>query len=266
MRTVARPEEIDDVANLTQSLEIGNTSEFIAPYTEAIFRSYGRYVLAAPELSLFEGVPMADPSKKRMLQIFRRTNGGSLQHLRQSLKKNCRRCPFCNISTASDLDHYLSKDLFPCLAIFSWNLIPICPECNRLKLGGAEGGFIHSYYDDLPDIPFLLAHLVFEPRLVIITFSLNLGHVEECLAARVRTHFRTLDLANRYALEAQERISAFRLSLPGVFEDGGRDAVRFELERRLLEASLYGANHWETALLSALVSSETYCNGGFNGG
>jgi hypothetical protein len=78
--------------------------------------------------------------------------------------------------------------------------------------------------------------------------------------------FEILDLANRYALEAQERISAFRLSLPIVHDDGGPEAVRLELGRRLLEAALYGNNYWEKAMLSALVASEVYCSGGFNGG
>jgi hypothetical protein len=110
MRSVIRLAEIDDRANLMQSLEIGNTRDLIAPYSAEILRSYVRYIAAAPELTLFEGVPMGEGSKRRMLQIFRRTNGGSLLHLRQSLKRNCRRCPFCNISTASDLDHFLSKD------------------------------------------------------------------------------------------------------------------------------------------------------------
>jgi hypothetical protein len=266
MRTLNRPNEIDDIANLNQSLAVSNTAGLIGPYTEAIVHSYDRYTLAAPELAQYQGVPMDGPQKQRTLQIFKRTNNGNLQHLRQALKRNCRRCPYCNISTASDLDHYLSKDAFPCLAIFSWNLVPICAECNRLKNGGGEGAFIHSYYDALPATPFLVAHIDFEPRMVIITFSLDLQQIEERLAARVRAHFEILDLANRYALEAQERISAFRLSLPIVHDDGGPEAVRLELGRRLLEAALYGNNYWEKAMLSALVASEVYCSGGFNGG
>lgn len=266
MRTVNRPNEIDDIANLNQSLAVGNTADLIGPYAEAIIHSYDRYTMAAPELAQYQGVPMDEHPKQRMLQIFKRTNKGNLQHLRQALKRTCRRCPYCNISTASDLDHFLSKDTFPCLAIFSWNLVPICAECNRLKNGGAEGAFIHSYYDALPAAPFLIARIDFEPRLVVITFSLELQGIDEQFAARVEAHFDTLGLANRYALEAQERISAFRLSLPSVLTDGGPAAVRLELERRLLEAALYGVNYWETAMLSALIGSEIYCGGGFNGG
>lgn len=66
--------------------------------------------------------------------------------------------------------------------------------------------------------------------------------------------------------EKEERISAFRLSLPTVHDDGGPEAVRLELARRLLEAALYGVNYWETAMLSALAASDVYCSGGFNGG
>jgi 5-methylcytosine-specific restriction endonuclease McrA len=249
-----------------QSVEIGNTWDLIGEYIPQILHSYERYVVIAPSLAHFDGVPMRDDAKSRMLQVFRRTNGGSLLHLREALKRQCRRCPFCNISTASDLDHFLPKDSFPCLAILSWNLIPICPECNRLKARGANGAFIHSYYDQFPDEPFLRANVAFEPGLVIINFSLDLTHIAVELGERIRNHFEVLDLANRYALEAQERISAFRLSLPSVLDNGGPDAVRSELERRRTEASLYGRNYWERALLTALISSRFYCEGGFVGG
>ena len=83
MRTVNRPNEIDDIANLNQSLAVGNTADLIGPYTEAIIHSYDRYTMAAPELAQYEGVPMHERPKQRMLQIFKRTNKGNLQHLRE---------------------------------------------------------------------------------------------------------------------------------------------------------------------------------------
>jgi hypothetical protein len=265
MRTLVHPPGIDNNANFTQAMLIGNTQDLVGTYAANILDSYERYERDAPELANFDGVPMSEYAKKRMLQMFRRTNGGSLLRLREMLKRDCRRCPFCNISTASDIDHFLSKDQYPCLAIFSRNLIPICSECNRLKTGGPEGSFIHAYYDEFPGNPFLRAEIDFEPGLVIVNYLLELEHVPERLARRIQVHWKTLGLANRYSLEAQQKISAFRLSLPEVLESGGPEAVRMELQLRRLEASLYGTNHWESALLSALISSTTYCEGRFGG-
>jgi hypothetical protein len=235
------------------------------PYSVPILDAYRRYTTDAPELIGFSGVNLPALEKKRMLQIFEWTNGGSLSHVREALRRNCWRCPFCNISAAPDLDHFLPKSHFPCLAIFSQNLVPICPECNRLKQRGPNGAFVHSYFDQFPDTPFLKAMIGFEPGIVIVTFYLDLIEVEAGFADRIKNHFEKLDLARRYSLVAQERLTALRLSLPDVLRTDGAEAVRFELGLRRLEASLLGRNCWDYALLTALISSRDYCEGGFAG-
>jgi hypothetical protein len=101
--------------------------------------------------------------------------------------------------------------------------------------------------------------------MVLATFCLDLAHIETRLASRISNHFDKLDLARRYSLVAQERLTAFRLSLPDVLQAGGATAVRIELERRRLEASVLGRNSWDWALLAALVSSQDYCEGQFGG-
>ena len=265
MRKLVRPIDIDDKANLIQALQVGNTMPVLGQYRIPILISYARYKASAQRLSSYKGTPMSDVAKSKMLALYDRTNGGSLSHLREALKRDCRKCPFCNISTACELDHYLPKDGFPCLAIFSWNLIPSCPECNKLKEGGGQAKFIHSYFDEFPETPFLIVEIAFEPGLVLTRFRLDLGGTPASLAHRIESHFNVLDLAKRYALEAQERLSAFRLSLPETHASGGPEAVRADLRKKRTEATLYGVNYWETALLTALIASKTYCNGGFLG-
>lgn len=263
MRTLNRPPEIDDTANLSLSLKQVEARRLLQRYRVGILDSYQRYTNAAPELSHFQGVAMSLDAKKQMRRLFGRTKQGSLSHLRTALKRRCHRCPYCNISASPDLDHFLPQDSFPCLAILSWNLVPICPECNRFKERGPEGAFIHSYFDQFPEMPFLHTDIAFEPDAILATFRLDLTHIATPLADRIRNHFEALDLRARYALVAQDRLSALRLSLPGLYESGGAVEVRAELQRKKLEASLYGSNSWEHALMSALASSNDYCDGGF---
>jgi hypothetical protein len=265
MRDLEHPTEIDDQANLTRSLNTRSSQDTARPFQATILDAYQRYSTDAPELVNYIGLNMPAPAKTRMLQIYEWTKKGSLLNIREALRRNCLRCPYCNISTAPDIDHFLSKDRFPCLAIYSWNLVPICPECNRLKERGPEGAFIHSYFDEFPNTPFLMAAVTFEAAMVLITYQLDLNGIEPEFSDRITNHFEKLDLARRYSLVAQERLSAYRLSLPDVLRTGGAMAVRLELERRRLEASLLGRNSWDWALLAALISSQDYCEGRFGG-
>jgi 5-methylcytosine-specific restriction endonuclease McrA len=49
----------------------------------------------------------------------------------------CTVCPYCDgeIGT-SELDHYYSKSKFPLLACSPWNLVPVCPSCNKVTAKG----------------------------------------------------------------------------------------------------------------------------------
>jgi hypothetical protein len=59
---------------------------------------------------------------------------------------NTKTCPYCNrnyidviphnggkYKTTFELDHFYSKSNYPMLAISLYNLVPICPACNRIK-------------------------------------------------------------------------------------------------------------------------------------
>lgn len=42
-------------------------------------------------------------------------------------------CPICGLRDATDLDHYIPRQLFPEFSIHPYNLIPICHKCNNKK-------------------------------------------------------------------------------------------------------------------------------------
>lgn len=61
------------------------------------------------------------------------------------------KCPICELRDATDLDHYAPRQLFPEYSVHSFNLIPICHECNNKKsTKWCECGkrlFFNAYYD-----------------------------------------------------------------------------------------------------------------------
>ena len=263
MRSIAAP-TIDDTQYLTTALESGDTDKVLGDFRSGILFSYVRYRRRAPNLSKFREMELSTAAKSKMLNVYQRTVDGSLVTLREELKANCRKCPSCNISTASDLDHFLPKDEFPSLALFSRNLIPCCTECNRNKERGPLACFIHPYYDDL-SLPILRANVTLEFGAVVVTFSIQSAQLPSPFRERIENHYNKLDLKERYNLEAQERLSQYRLSLFDTHQSGGVQAVRQDLQRKRAEALFYGPNHWEAALLDALIASNDYCDGGFSG-
>jgi hypothetical protein len=60
-------------------------------------------------------------------------------------------CPMCGSTNVTSLDHILPKEVYPELAVFSYNLVPSCQSCNnrRAKKGAltSSKGFIHPYFD-----------------------------------------------------------------------------------------------------------------------
>lgn len=63
-------------------------------------------------------------------------------------------CPYCNISytynrgknVTAQLDHFFPKSEYPVLALCFYNLVPVCPSCNRIK--GQQTDEIMSPYGD----------------------------------------------------------------------------------------------------------------------
>lgn len=65
------------------------------------------------------------------------------------------KCPICELRDATDLDHYAPRQLFPDFSVHSYNLIPICHECNNKKstiwCDCGKRLFFNAYYDTPTD-------------------------------------------------------------------------------------------------------------------
>ena len=239
------------------------------PHVEAraaLYLEYGELAM------LYQLAPVApgDIDAAQLSGIYNRVlvNGGE-RALYDRLRGSSRygRCPLCAQRDAKTLDHYLSKDDYPELAVFPANLTPACFECNHTKRTylalQAEDQLFHPYFDDWGDYRLVSAEIEVGPR-VTSRFSIRTPpNVDEEIVSRARKHFETLNLATLYeqhaSVELVERKDMFRRT----FENGGADALRDDLAYEAQSRRRHNRNGWQAALYRALSRSDAFCDGGF---
>jgi hypothetical protein len=225
-----------------------------------------------------KGGPRVDPVISKIDQKELEKNADYLTRVRfksmkEAIKNSTRwkKCPYCYQINATEVDHYLPKSKFGEYAVYAPNLVPICRTCNGKKLAKythPEGGrgFLHPYFDKLPDKPDLyLAASISVGTSVIITFMVvqPVSMAEEIWKIH-RHQFAELDLAARYAEDSVETVTGMLSALEEYYSNG--DAANVSSYLRLEYKSkerIYGPNHWWPVLLNALASSNEFCDGGF---
>jgi hypothetical protein len=178
------------------------------------------------------------------------------------------RCPFCGQRTVTTLDHYLPKADYSALVVTPANLVPCCSECNKAKSDGApkcqEELFFHPYFEDFDDERWLQAQLVEESPPALEFVCTPPTSWSPTKSARVAYHFGGLGLARLYGAHSGAELVNLRGALRRVHAAAGTDGVRQHL---LVTAEGYreaGTNSWQTAMYSALHTSDWYCDGGFD--
>lgn len=77
-------------------------------------------------------------------------------------------CPICGIRDATDLDHYIPRQLFPEFSIHPHNLIPTCHQCNNKKSTcwcepqGNNRIIFNAYYDTITDENLFTSNIIIE--------------------------------------------------------------------------------------------------------
>jgi hypothetical protein len=192
--------------------------------------------------------------------------GGRLIDLRARLLASTVSCPYCGFGEPRELDHYLPRSIYGELAIYPNNLIPSCGPCNNAKravipgMGEAHGpGLIHVYFQNLPELDFLKADIVFQDGSLEVTFSIDPNGLDAGLAAKLRFQLERLKLNERYTKQINKFISEQRVAML-MFKAYGAEALREYLQR--CAASLAGSFHrndWRVALLRALANEPLFC-------
>lgn len=167
---------------------------------EEIVALYDRYEQdrGAPCVDL-KGLHLPDSLRETIHEAYAKTQGERiLQPLRDLLFNGVDLCPVCGIDPATELDHHLPQSEFKPLAIHSRNLIPMCHPCNHAKLAGFDEdgeGFLHPYYDLLPDLDFLMANIDLNGATLVVSFAIDqAAALPAGFAGRLTTQIEALKL------------------------------------------------------------------------
>lgn len=171
-------------------------------------------------------------------------------------------CPFCGQRKVKTLDHYLPKTLYPTFAITPLNLVPCCSDCNKDKdtedANSPEEQLIHPYYDDIGELIWLNAEVV-EYLPVSIVFNVSdFSTSDGVLHTRVTNHFKILGLGELYAAHAAEELENIRGVLVDLKALPDDDSLRFYLRLQRDSCFSRNPNSWNTAMYSALFSSDWF--------
>lgn len=194
--------------------------------------------------------------------------GGMLRSVRDLLFKGVDLCPLCGIGPPVELDHHLPQSVFKPLAIHTRNLVPLCHTCNLAKLAGFSedgDGFLHTYYDKLPDLDFLRATIDLVNEALMVSFAIDAAAVLPAgYCRRLTGQMHTLDLEARYQQEVNTYIVSHTAALHLVHSGTGQEGVRELLRiQTLTEIRAFHRNHWRPALLRALTDHDHFTSGGF---
>lgn len=177
------------------------------------------------------------------------------------------KCPFCGIGTVNTLDHYLPKTHFPVYSVTPNNLVPACTWCQGEKLeyySTTEGGqLLHPYFDDVDDDIWLSAEVVEVVPAVFRYFSSPPDHWTKSKKDRVAAHLKELNLPFLFSGNAGSRLAEIRARLINLLQKGGAAEVRAHLEEELGSIEADQKNSWVSAMYRAAISSDWFCQGGF---
>lgn len=176
-------------------------------------------------------------------------------------------CPLCAQRDVKTLDHYLSKDDYPELAVFPANLTPCCFECNHAKrtylAEVAHDQLFHPYFDDWGEHRLLKASIDVGDEITVAFSIRSPDGVLQRIVRRARRHFATLGLDSLYTQNAEVELAERKLQFERAYEGGGSEALREDLEFEATSRRRFNRNGWSAALYRALARSVPFCDGGF---
>jgi hypothetical protein len=146
------------------------------------------------------------------------------------------------------------------------NLVPICDFCNTKKLTSyataADEQPLHPYFDSFASTPWLVAAVERGGSPALLFDVLPDPAWSTTQEARVRNHFRDLDLQDRYSDEAVQALGGLVTLLEGYRLLGGPQAIKVELVRQAASERLQPLNAWRAAALEAWARNEWFLEEG----
>lgn len=173
-------------------------------------------------------------------------------------------CPLCGHRIVQTLDHHLPKAKHPSLVVSPVNLIPACSDCNKSKLdkqpSSPEEEPLHPYFDDIENDRWLYAEVIQGNPVSIKYFVKAPPEWDAVKAARVKNHFKSLELSRLYSIQAATELADIKHRLSRIFLLAGADAVREQLLDSAESCEHQHVNYWKTAMYYALAQDTWYHN------
>ena len=138
-------------------------------------------------------------------------------------------CPYCNMESPCELDHFLPKSKFYSYSITPINLIPICSTCNNnqhkfihyphyidnSKTNSVIDYIFHPYFDDMNEWQWLHATVTFT-KLGLVDgpfFMLSVEKPstwEDCKYKRIQAHYKILKFQERLIPKMKVKFGYYR--------------------------------------------------------
>lgn len=260
-------------ANSVQNKEFARRIELAVPIAEV---NEGHYCRLGAGGSLFtlrqEAGPLDKISAAEIKGLYTGTlakKGSTVRYLYDAIRLGAPNgiCPLCNQRVVKTLDHYLSKDTHPQLAVTPANLVPSCSDCNKEKLNrlakSASEQTLHPYFDNTGGASWLVANVVEASPVAAIYQVVPPQGMNPIMQKRLSTHFKTFGLAELYSTHAAVELVNVRFALVELSNVAGPQGVRSFLAGQAASRMAADRNSWTSALYAALAESNWYCEGGY---
>jgi len=248
MRNVTAPAR-DDMVDYRSAIarRPAPTRTVLSNLENAIQAAYTSYSGEVAAILALEPLAFEDPDPSDLLRgnYSSLANGRALEDLAAAIYEAANfRCPMCNFEQASTLDHFLAKSNFPEFCVLARNLVASCFTCNHRKGAQAANGFVHPYFDRIPEEQILLAGVSWAPEFHVAYSLQRPNGMDDNLFARLDNQFQGLGISDRLAREAGYVLTEIRQNCGAPYAQGGAGLVRSELLRQAHNAgSSYGLNH-----------------------
>lgn len=172
-------------------------------------------------------------------------------------------CQNCTIGEVSSFDHFLPKDEFPEFSVHPKNLIPSCSKCNGKKSivwrEGINSMFLNLYLDNLPDDQYLFVDINYNMDLDF-TFNVdNRNQIPPALFSIIESHYRRLDLTQRFKENSNKVVSELTNSINSVKNKLPRiEIINSVIESEKSNVAIYGSNYWQSILKISLVYNDKF--------
>lgn len=177
------------------------------------------------------------------------------------------RCPLCAQRDVKTLDHYLTREDYPELAVVPANLVPCCSDCNHAKgsyrATRVDRLLFHPYFDDWSAHRLIQANLTFDQGLTVTYSVRDPQGASETTVERARRHFDKLGLGELYSEHAAVELVDRKVAFSETFQADGAEGLRDDLELEARSRRGRNINSWQSALYRALSRSDEFCVGAF---